>query len=102
MAISMRRAAKPAGRPKIAADIEPTTDKAIEKRDAFFKICQTLSYRDKVHLANGLGVAFRTVERWYYGYSLPDEQIREDVERWYERGKPLKRLSTCDGIIGIY
>lgn len=98
MAVSMR----PAGRPKIAADIGLSVDKAIEKRETFLKICRSLNYTERIALANGLNVAFRTVQRWYYGDNTPDEQTREDIIDWYERGKPLKTLVSCESVSGYF
>lgn len=90
--IAIMRSRKPAGRPLIAAVFSSSNDKAIEKREIFFKLCRSLSYSDKVHIANGLAVTFRTVENWYYGCNLPDEQIREDIIDWYAKGKPVKKI----------
>ena len=86
----------------MAADIEPSTDKALRKREAFFEICQSFTYSDKLALANYFGIAYFTVQRWSYGDNIPDEQTREDVIDWYNRGKPLKRLMTCDSLSGSY
>lgn len=94
----MRRAGKPAGRPIKAAIIGSPTDKTIEKRDRFFTVCRSLAYSDITHLSNGLGVARRTVERWYYGENMPDEQTRDDVIAWYERGKPVKLILQCESL----
>lgn len=102
MALNMRRALKPAGRPKIAAVIGSSTDKTIEKREVFFRICQSLNYSDRLALANGLGVHYFTVQRWSYGANMPDEQTRDDIIDWYNKGKPVTKILQCESLTGLY
>lgn len=94
MATNVRQA----GRPITVAIIGSPDDIAIALRDTFFSICNALHYKDKVHLANGLGVTFRTVENWYYGWRFPDEQTARDVINWYNNGKPVKKILQCESL----
>jgi hypothetical protein len=102
MAVSTRRVGKPAGRPIRAAVIGSSDDNTIEKRERFFVVCRSLSYRDKLDLSNGLGVTFRTIENWYYGWNMPDEKTRDDVIQWYENGKPFKMILQCESVNILY
>lgn len=102
MAVATLGVVKPAGRPMIAATIGTSVDKAIEKREVFFTICRSLNYTDRVHLANGLGIYFGTVQRWYYGYQMPDEQTRDDIIDWYEKGKPVHKVLQCESLNSLY
>jgi hypothetical protein len=101
MAIVTRR---PAGRPKTAADFSgcDNDSAAIEKREVFFRICRSLSYQDRVHVANGLGVDYSTVHKWHNGDQMPDELIRDSILKWHDKGKPLKRLLQCESLYGLY
>jgi len=98
--MTIRRELKPAGRPKTAAVIRSSTDKTIEKREVFFTVCRSLNYSDRLALANGLGVAYFTVQRWSYGANMPDEQTRDDIVDWYNNGKPVTKILQCESLSG--
>lgn len=86
----------------MAADIPSSLDETIEEREEFLNICRSLSYSERIALANGLGVHFITVQRWYYAENIPDEQTRKDVKRWHERGKPIIKLEPCESVSGYF
>lgn len=96
MAVSTRISARPFGRPKTAAVIELDDDDEIEQRNIFFRVCKSLSYSDRIHLANGLNVTFRTVQNWHYGDYYPDPAIAKAIVKWYDNGKPVTVVEPCD------
>lgn len=100
MAIDTLHIIRPAGRPKIAADFSgcDDDDETIEKRERFFRLLKSLSFTDKLCIANGLGYTLRAIDYWYHGKSMPDERTRNIILKWYAKGKPVKRLLSCDSL----
>lgn len=90
MAVDMRLAVKPLGRPRRAAVIDLSDDEEIERRNTFFRLCRSLSYGEITDLANGLELHRSTVERWHYGLNYPDPVIAKAIIKWYRNGKQVQ------------
>ena len=99
MAVDIISSKRPAGRPIVAAIISTVDDDEIELYDNFFRICKQLTFSDRLAISYGLGITFRTVDNWYYGYNFPKEKsIAKGIINWYENGKPVKKIDQCDSL----
>lgn len=81
-----------AGRPCFVADIDFSNDRELALRDAFYKACNSFSYRDMMALSRALNVAPITVRTWKYGLRFPRRDIAKEVIDWVNEGKPMKQV----------
>jgi len=80
-----------AGRPCFVAEIDLSNDRELALRDAFYKACAGLRYRDIMALSRALNVAPITVETWKYSLRFPRRDIAYQVIDWVNAGKPMTK-----------